>query len=31
MNIKKVIITGGFGFIGKSLIRKLIQSQSNNY
>ena len=26
MNIKKVIITGGFGFIGKALIRKLIQN-----
>ena len=26
MNIKKVIITGGFGFIGKALIRKLMQN-----
>ena len=26
MNIKKVIVTGGFGFIGKALIHKLIQS-----
>ena len=26
MNIKKVIITGGFGFIGKALISKLIQN-----
>ena len=30
-NLKKVVITGGAGFIGSNLIKKLIENEQKKY